>query len=66
MMLKIYWGITAIGSIFGGAMFVLSLLTAQGAPQEAAGSAIAMALAVIPYVFARAMEEGAKPRAKVV
>jgi hypothetical protein len=33
-----------------------TLATAKGAPQEAAGAAIALAVAVIPYVFTRAIE----------
>ena len=45
--------VTFISSCLGGIVLVLSFASANGAPQEAAGAALAMALAVIPYVIMR-------------
>lgn len=54
-MVKFLWVITALACIPSGALLLLALV-AQGAPQQAAGAAIAVAVAVIPYVFTRAVE----------
>ena len=56
-MIKVLWVFTLLGSLLGGLFGVLGLLTAHGAPQEAAAAAIAVACAVIPYCFARAASE---------
>ena len=34
----------------------MAVVASKGAPQEAAGAAIALCIAVIPYVFTRAVE----------
>src|SRR5262245_2015770 len=46
-----------IGALLAGVVLVLTVTGANGAPQEAAGAAIAIGLAVIPYVFARSVEK---------
>lgn len=48
------WVITLIGALLGGVVIILVTISSQSAPQEAAGYALACALAVIPYVFTRA------------
>lgn len=45
--------ITVLGSIFGALLFIVGAISAKGAPQEAASAAMAMAMAVIPYVLLR-------------
>ena len=45
-----------IGSILGGIVLLLGFMGAKSAPQEAASAALAIALAVIPYVFFRALQ----------
>ena len=50
------WVCALIGSILGG-LTLLSVAVQTGAPQQAAVAAIAVALAVIPYCFARAIEK---------
>jgi len=54
---KILWKITIVGSVLGLSTLFMTLMGASGAPQEAAGAAIAVALAVIPYCVARAFSE---------
>ena len=48
---------TIIGALAAGWMLLETLNTAIGAPQQAAGAAFALAFVVIPYCFARAVEE---------
>ena len=55
-MRKLVYVLPFLGAILGG-MQLLSSLIATSAPQQAAGAAMAAALAVIPYVFARALAE---------
>lgn len=58
--------IAIIGAILGGITFVFGTVFASGAPQQAAVAAMAVALAVIPYVLARSVQiitqDGAKKR----
>ena len=56
-MIKVVWVIALISSILGCLAFVGGVVSATGAPQEAAAAGIALCLAVIPYVFARAISE---------
>jgi hypothetical protein len=42
----------------------MTFTTSEGAPQQAAGAAIAAAIAVIPYVFSRAVAELAGSRSE--
>lgn len=50
------WILTLIGAAFGGFTVLVTLAASQSAPQEAAGFAMACALAVVPYVFTKAIE----------
>jgi hypothetical protein len=50
------WACTGLGSVLGVLILMSVLATAKGAPQEAAGAAIALCCAVLPYVFTRAFE----------
>lgn len=45
-----------IGSIAGTIVILMTMIGSRSAPQEAAGYAMACAFAVVPYVFARAMD----------
>jgi hypothetical protein len=58
---RILWALAALGSVIGALEFLLTNMTATGAPQQAAGSAMAVAWAVLPYVFARAADEFIRP-----
>ena len=52
------WGwLPLIGSILGALVLVFGLPSTEGAPQEAVVVAVSVALAIIPYVFARAVSE---------
>lgn len=48
--------LTIIGTVIGG-LILVSTLTAESAPQQAAGAAMALAWGVLPYCFARAIEK---------
>jgi len=48
--------LVAFCSIGAGGLLFLGLSEAQGAPQEAAVAAVCLCIAVIPYVFLRALE----------
>jgi len=48
--------LTILGSLAGAAVLLLTFASARGAPQEAAGAALALSLAVIPYVIARTVQ----------
>lgn len=50
--------LTALGSVIGGFFLLMALTTAESAPQEASLAAIAVAFAVLPCCFARAVEKG--------
>src|SRR5258708_4285824 len=54
--------LTILGALFGGVRLIDTLMKANTAPQQAAGAALAAAIAVIPYCFARAVEIMASPR----
>ncbi len=48
--------VALLGAVAGGVTLFGTFAGSKSAPQEAAGAAIAVALAVIPYVFARAVQ----------
>lgn len=48
--------IPLIGSLLGALILVFALLSAKGAPQEASGAAVAIAVAVLPYVLCRSVQ----------
>lgn len=56
-MTSFLWALTIIGALIGGIVLFMGLLTASGAPQEAAAAGIALAFTVIPYCLARASSE---------
>lgn len=56
-MVKFLYVLTLLGAVVGAGDFLLGLVAANSAPQQAAGAAMALAWAVIPYVFARAAEK---------
>lgn len=49
--------LTLIGSLIGGWELLNTMAFAESAPQQAAGAAMALAWAVLPYCFARAVEK---------
>lgn len=59
-MVKFLWVVTILIAILAGAVLALTVLTASAAPQQAAGAAIAAAMAIIPYVITRGAEGLAK------
>lgn len=56
-MTTLLWILTVIGALIGGLFLFVTLISANGAPQEAAGAALALGFAAIPYVLARAVSE---------
>jgi sugar phosphate permease len=60
-MATFFWVLTIIGSVIGGLLILFTLLSAKGAPQEAAGAAVGLSFAIIPYCIARALSEMARP-----
>jgi hypothetical protein len=52
-----FWVIAIVGAVFGGLQLFSSMMSATGAPQQAAGAAMGAAMAIIPYVIARAVDE---------
>jgi hypothetical protein len=50
------WVAVCLSTIYGGLEFVNTLVLANSAPQQAAGAAMALGYAVIPYVLARAID----------
>lgn len=56
-MRKFLWVVTVICSLLGALTAIFGIASANGAPQEAAVAAIAIAFAVIPYCLARAVSE---------
>lgn len=55
-MVQISYIITLISACFGLLVLIFGFSGAQSAPQEAAATALAIALAVIPYVFSRCLQ----------
>ncbi len=56
-LLTFLWVLTILGTLIGGGLFALGWMSATSAPQEAAAGALGIALAVIPYCLARAVQE---------
>jgi uncharacterized membrane protein YvbJ len=57
----VVWIIPILGAGAGGLVLVAGMTTAGSAPQEAVVCALACAIAIIPYVFARAVSEIISP-----
>ncbi|WP_421773731.1 hypothetical protein [Gracilimonas sp.] len=56
------WKFTQGTSIFAGMLLVITFIASESAPQQAAGAAISIGLAVIPYCLARATAEVRKEK----
>ena len=54
---KILWIVAFLSAIFGAIEFMGNMSAAESAPQQAAGAAMALCYAVIPYCLARALQE---------
>lgn len=52
----IWFVATAISTLAGAVLLLLTLVSSASAPQQAAGAAVAVALSVLPYVFARCFQ----------
>ncbi len=61
-MVNMFWLITIMGALFGGAILAVGFASANGAPQQAAAAALGIGCAVIPYCLARAISERADRR----
>jgi hypothetical protein len=59
------WIVTVLAACMAGFQLLFTMTSAQSAPQQAAGAALAAATVIVPYVFTRAME-GFAPRPVVV
>lgn len=62
--MKYLWVFPLFGSIAAALAILITFATGASAPQEAAGFALACALAIVPYVFVRAIEAMQGPSAK--
>ena len=56
IMATVLWVLTIFGSVIGGLTFI-STMNADSAPKQAAGAAISIAWAALPYMCARAFSE---------
>lgn len=63
--MKILWYLVALCSAIGFFQGILMVFDANSAPQQAAGAAMGIAWAVIPYCFARAIQM-IKPREVII
>ena len=54
---KLCWFGTVAGAVGGAFVGFVTIASASGAPQQAAGAAIGCLIVIAPYVFARAMQE---------
>ncbi|MEQ1909227.1 MAG: hypothetical protein ABMA15_10420 [Vicinamibacterales bacterium] len=53
----ICWILVVLGALAAGVQAVDTFLSAESAPQQAAGAGMACMLAIVPYVLARAVSE---------
>lgn len=53
---KFFWIISILAAVCAYVVGFLMITTATGAPQEAAGAAIACLIAIVPYVIARGID----------
>ncbi|MFN0102209.1 MAG: hypothetical protein ACKV2U_08975 [Bryobacteraceae bacterium] len=56
--MTLLWVIAALGAIAGALELLFTIAGATTAPQQAAGGALACAMAVVPYVLARSISCG--------
>ena len=50
------WAITMLAACLAAVTLFSTIGSANGAPQEAAGAAMSLAICIIPYVFTRACQ----------
>lgn len=55
-MVQFCYAVTLISTCVGALFLVFGFSSAKSAPQEAALAAVAMAFAIIPYVFSRSVQ----------
>lgn len=66
MLTKVCWGITLLAAALAAVLGFVMARAATSAPQEAAAAAMALAIAVLPYVFTRAVEGLERPAVTIV
>jgi len=54
--MKFFWFASSLGAICGFLVLLVGYSSARSAPQEAAVAAMAVAAAIVPYVFARSIQ----------
>lgn len=52
--IRLLWFVTLLCTILSGVIIIFTTMVSKGAPQEAAGYAMACAIAIVPYVFTKA------------
>lgn len=55
-MITFFFSLSSLGAVGGALLLAFTLVSSQSAPQQAAGAALALGLAVIPYVFSRCIQ----------
>jgi hypothetical protein len=53
--------LTILGTVIGGFIFFDTMVTSETIPQQQVGILIALTFAVMPYIFARAIEKISEP-----
>lgn len=53
--MRILWLLPILGAVAASFILLLTFTMTKGAPQEAAGAALACAVAIIPYVLCKAL-----------
>jgi hypothetical protein len=59
------WILTILATVAAGLFLFVTFSGANGAPQQAAGAAMAAAMAIIPYVFTRGVQAFGRDRVNV-
>lgn len=54
---RLFWCVSLIATCVAGFVGFVTIVSANGAPQEASGAALACTIAFLPYAFARALDE---------
>lgn len=53
--------LTILGTVIGGFIFFDTMVTSETIPQQQVGILVALTFAVMPYIFARAVEKLSEP-----
>jgi hypothetical protein len=56
-MIKFLWVLTLLCALLAGVGIAATALLAQSAPAQAAGAALSLGVAIVPYIFTRAAQE---------